>query len=242
MKLNCFVYLGLRRNSPTFTRKNGVFNNNKGVNMSKGFVFIVALVLGVLSQNAASAANANNGNQSQSYRNGQSNNYGNSQGELNGNSQQMRNINEVNASSTGYYEPGEVDPNCEYRSGPCVCYCPVTTFKPRYYTVKRCVQEPYCEYKRCCRYVPKYTEKQCCKMVPQYYTQTYCQYVPEYYSVPVEKCRTRVVCEQKCCYVPCTYMKKTCVDCPPADCVARVCGSAASEEGGGCPGGMCARR
>lgn len=204
--------------------------------MSKGFAFIVALVLGVLSQNAASAANANYSNQPQNYNASQPGN-GGAQG-----NQPMRNINEVNASETGYYEPGEVDPGCEYRSGPCVCYCPVTTFKPRYYTVKRCVQEPYCEYKRCCRYVPKYTEKQCCKMVPQYYTQTYCQYVPEYYSVPVEKCRTKVVCEQKCCYVPCTYMKKTCIDCPPADCVANTCGSAASDNRGGCSNGMCATR
>jgi len=129
----------------------------------------------------------------------------------------MRNMSEVPQSQDGYYAEGTVSPDCEYRSGPCTCYCPVTKFKPCYYTERHCVQEPYCEYKRCCRMVPQYCEKQCCRYVPQYYCKTYCKYVPEYYCVPVQKCRTKVVCERKCRYVPCTYMKKFCTnECPPA--------------------------
>jgi hypothetical protein len=140
---------------------------------------------------------------------------------------------DLDSNNDGYYTAGEVDPNCEYPSGPCVCYCPYTKFEPCYYTVKRCVEEPYTEYKRCCRYVPKYYDKQCCRYVPQYYTQTCCKYEPEYYCVPVQKCRTREICERKCRYVPCTYTKKSCVECPPAD---NAC------PGGSCPGGVCPAR
>ena len=162
--------------------------------MNKGCMFIVALVLGVLSHNAAFAAEAPKPG------------YGAPMQEA----PKMRPMQEAKA--------GNIDPGCEYQSGPCTCYCPVTKYNPCYYTVKHCVKEPYTVQKQCCRMVPQYCEKQCCRYVPQYYTKTTCKYVPEYYCVPVQKCREKVVCEQKCRYVPCTYMKKITCECPPQAC------------------------
>lgn len=125
------------------------------------------------------------------------------------------NIQDLDRNQNGLYDEGEVNPNCEYQSGPCICYCPVTTFRPRYYCTCNCVDEPYTVQRRCCRYVPQYYEKTCCRYVPQYYTQQYCCYVPEYYCVPETRCRKKYIREQHCCYEPCTYYKRTCVPCPP---------------------------
>ena len=215
--------------------------------MRKGCMFVVTLILGVLSNNAAFADNDMPDGNIQAYgdydnrgdfgggRFDNRGDFGGGRFDNRGDFGRMRHISEVGSGNNGYYNEGEVEPDCEYRSGPCVCYCPVTKFKPCYYTCKRCVQEPYCEYKRCCRMVPQYYEKQCCRMVPQYYCKTCCKQVPEYYCVPVQKCRTRVICERKCRYVPCTYMKKTCVDCPPS--CPSPCAPASE-----CAGGMCGSR
>lgn len=208
-------------------------------------MFVVTLILGVLSNNAAQAnydAPMMDGNQNfQAYgemdNRGMDNRWDNRGMDNRGDFSRMRNINEVGPSNNGYYNEGDVQPDCEYRSGPCICYCPVTKFKPCYYTEKRCVQEPYCEYKRCCRMCPQYYEKQCCRYVPQYYSKTCCRQVPEYYCVPVQKCRTRVICERKCRYVPCTYMKKTCIECPTT--CQPACQPACAPD---CAGGVCGRR
>ena len=110
----------------------------------------------------------------------------------------------------GSYAVGEIDPNCEYPSGPCICECPYTKYKPEYYYTTRCVQEPYCTYKKCCRSVPQYYEVKKCRMVPEYYTVQCCRHVKEYYCVPETKCCTRYVRDCHCRYVPCTYTKRTC--------------------------------
>lgn len=118
-------------------------------------------------------------------------------------------VREMNIDPNGVYQEGEVDPNACYQSGPCVCYCPVTRFRPEYYCETKCVEEPYtvekkcCRYvdqnytKKCCRYVDQPYEKQCCRMVPEYYTKTCCRMVPEYYE------------KQYCRNVP-EYYTKTC--------------------------------
>lgn len=140
--------------------------------------------------------------------------------------EKIRNVRDLDANCNGIYEEGEVNPCGEYRTGPCVCYCPVTKFKPKYYCEKRCIEEPYCVQKKCTRYVPQYYTKQCCRYVPQYYTKTYCRQVPECYYVTENKIRKRYVTERKCRYEPYTCIEKCCVDEP-------VCGQ------GGCPSGSC---
>jgi hypothetical protein len=110
----------------------------------------------------------------------------------------------------GSYAPGEVDPSCEYPSGPCVCECPYTRYKPEYYYTTRCVQEPYCVYKKCCRSVPQYYEVKKCRMVPEYYSVQCCRHVKEYYCVPETKYCTRKIRDCHCRYIPCTYTKRTC--------------------------------
>ncbi|HEY4831027.1 MAG TPA: hypothetical protein VIH61_00485 [Waddliaceae bacterium] len=109
----------------------------------------------------------------------------------------------------GSYEVGEVDPNCEYPAGPCVCECPYTRYKPEYYYTTRCVQEPYVCYKKCCRSVPQYYEVQKCRMVPEYYTVQCCRQVKENYCVPETKYCTKKIRDCHCRYVPCTYTKRT---------------------------------
>lgn len=152
--------------------------------------------------------------------------------------ERIGNVKDLDTNCNGMYEEGEVNPCAEYRTGPCVCYCPVTKFRPKYYCEKRCVEEPYCVQKKCTRYVPQYYEKKCCRYVPeyytktfcrkvpQYYTQTYCRQVPECYYVTETKYRKRYVSERKCRYEPYTTIEKCCVDEP-------VCGS------GGCASGSC---
>jgi len=104
------------------------------------------------------------------------------------------------------------------QSGPCVCYCPMTAYKPVYYCEEKCVPETYTVQKKCCRYVPEYYTKEHCRYVPQYYTKTYCRQVPEYYCVDEEKCRTKTVKVDKCRYEPYCYVEKKCLDCPSTGC------------------------
>lgn len=124
------------------------------------------------------------------------------------------NNNSYNNNSGRVYQEGEVDPNSSFVSGPCVCYCPVTRYKPEYYCETHCVQEPYECKKRCCRYRTETYTKQHCRYVPQYYTKTYCRQVPEYYDECETKYRTKHVKEKKCCYKPYTCIEKRCCDCP----------------------------
>lgn len=142
------------------------------------------------------------------------------------------------ADENGYYQEGDIDPNCAYQSGPCVCYCPVTRFKPCYYCTNRYEKEYYPCYKNCYRYVPQYYQKQCCRYVPQYYCQTCCRYVKECYKVCEQKCRTKCCKDWHCRYVPYTCVEKRCMDnCPtPACCPAPTCCPApACCPTGGCP-------
>jgi len=153
---------------------------------------------------------------------------------------------------SGDYE-GDAACPAPYQSGPCICYCPVTRFRPSYYCVNRSCQEPYTVQKKCCRYVPQYYTKQHCRMVPEYYTKTYCRQVPEYYCVPETRYRTRCWQERKCRYIPYTTIEKKCIDnpdggcptCPtacPSDCPCPSDGydsQSASWSQGSCPSGAC---
>lgn len=138
------------------------------------------------------------------------------------------NVQDLDRNHDGVYEPGEVNPGQEYQTGPCVSYCPVTTFRPEYYTTTRCVPEAYTVPKQCCRYIPKYSQKTFCKMVPQYYTQQYCTYCPDYYCVPEVRYRQKTVCDTHCRYVPCSYVKRTCgsVEAPACNPCAPECAPA----------------
>lgn len=119
-------------------------------------------------------------------------------------------IQDLDTNHNGIYEPGEVDPCCEYQTGPCVCDCPYTKFKPCYYYTTRCVQEPYCVQKKCRRYVPQYYEVTKCRYVPQYYTVQCCRQVPEDYCVDETRYCTKQVKDCHCKYVPYTYHKQCC--------------------------------
>lgn len=123
------------------------------------------------------------------------------------------NIRDLDTNNNGIYEACEVDPCESYQCGPCVCYCPVTRFRPCEYCETRTVKEPYTCQKRCCRYVKKYFDKTFCKYVPEYYTQKYCVEVPEYYCVDETKYRCRQVKDKKCKYIPYTCWEKKCCDC-----------------------------
>ncbi len=95
--------------------------------------------------------------------------------------------------------------------GPCVCYCPMVKYVPKYHCETKCHTEPYQVAKKCCRYTN------------QYYTKTYCRQVPEYYYTYETKYRKRYTTENKCTYVAKKYVEKKCVSCPtPA--VAAPCG------------------
>lgn len=102
------------------------------------------------------------------------------------------------------------DAPCEQPVGD--CWCKYVTYKPCYYTTKRCVEEQVPCTKKCCRMVPQYYEVQRCKYVPQYYTETCCRQVPEYYDVQEFKCCKKWVCDQHCKYVPQYYWKHICGD------------------------------
>lgn len=140
--------------------------------------------------------------------------------------ERINNVRELDTNQNGIYEENEVNACGEYQCGPCICYCPVTRFKPKYYCVDRCEQEPYTVKKKCCRYVDQYYTKKHCRYVPQYYTKTYCRQVPEYYSqsycrkVPEyyytceTKYRNKIVKEKKCRYEPYTCWEKRCIDAP----------------------------
>lgn len=143
--------------------------------------------------------------------------------------ERVNNVRDLDTNCNGIYETGEVNPCVEYQSGPCVAYCPVTRFKPKYYCEKKCIQEPYTVKKKCCRYVPQYFTKQYCRYVPEYYTRTFCRQVPEYYCVNETRYRTRYVTEQKCCYLPYTCVEKRCYECPPSAIASSGCPSS------GCP-------
>lgn len=193
------------------------------LNMIKKCLFAAALLLGISSQYASAEIS---------------------------NVQRVDRISDLDLNRNRVYEQGEVDDCTEYRTGPCVCYCPCTKFKRCDYTTTRCVQEPYCVQKRCCRYVPCYYPVQRCRYVPQYYCEQCCKYVPQYYCVPETRYRTRTICEPHCYYQPCCYTRKMCCECPSGGCPA--VGSAASApttfaadysapaaQTGCCPGGSC---
>lgn len=82
------------------------------------------------------------------------------------------------------------------------CYCLCVSYKPCYYNDWRCVDEPYCTTKRCCRQVPQYYEVTRCRYVPQYYTEKQCRQVPEYYDVQEQHTRKKWICDKKVKYVP----------------------------------------
>jgi len=159
----------------------------------------------------------------------------------------VRNVRDVDTNKNGIYEQSEVNAcGGECQAGPCVCYCPVTRFKPKYYCVERCEQEPYTVKKKCTRYVNQYYTKKHCRYVPQYYTKTYCRKVPEYYcktycrKVPETyytcetKYRNKVVKEKRCRYEPYTCWEKRCIDAPDG------C-SSCPQPRSSCPGGSCPR-
>lgn len=99
------------------------------------------------------------------------------------------------------------DPSCPQQCGPCVCYCPMVKYVPKYHCEKKCYDEPYQVAKKCVRYVP------------EYYTKTFCRQVPQCYYTYETKCRKRYVTETKCTYIPQRYIVKKCIDCPaPAPC------------------------
>lgn len=82
------------------------------------------------------------------------------------------------------------------------CYCLCVKYNPCYYNDWRCVDEPYCTTKRCCRQVPQYYEVTRCRYVPQYYTEKQCRQVPEYYDVQEQHTRKKWICDKKVKYVP----------------------------------------
>lgn len=127
----------------------------------------------------------------------------------------VEDISTLDRNGNGVYEPGEVDPNCEYQSGRCYCYCPTTRFVPQYYCTTRCVQEAYTVPKKCCRMVPEYYEKQHCRHVPQYYCKTYCKMEPKYYCQMVPKYYQK----QHCRYIPEQYTTTHCRQRPEYYCV-----------------------
>lgn len=113
----------------------------------------------------------------------------------------------------------EVNPGCEYQTGPCVMECPYTYFKPVYYYTSRCVQEPYLVNRKCIRYVPRYFDVPRCRYVAQYYCEKQCRYEPECYCIQETKYRPRQISDLQCRYIPCTYVKRTCQPCPqPCPC------------------------
>ncbi|NGX43369.1 MAG: hypothetical protein K940chlam7_01666 [Chlamydiae bacterium] len=166
--------------------------------------------------------------------------------------EQVRNIRSLDSNNNGMYEEGEINPSGEYRTGPCVCYCPVTRFKQKKYCVKRCYQEPYTVRKKCVRYVNQPYQKQQCRYVNQYYTKTYCKKVPEYYCVTCyKKCpeyyytcetksRTKYYNEEKCHYVPYTCIERKCID-PCAVCPDGDGAQYARPVSSSCPSGSCGK-
>ncbi len=134
-----------------------------------------------------------------------------------------QNIHDLDTNHNGQWDQGEVDPCCAYRCGPCICYCPVTKFKPQYYKTCRCEYETYNCYKRCCRYNPQYYECTHCRYVPQYYKTTHCRQVPEYYYTCEEKCRPKYVYDCHCRYCPYTCWEKSCVDQGCQSCADQGC-------------------
>ncbi|MEM1282215.1 MAG: hypothetical protein AAGG81_01535 [Chlamydiota bacterium] len=119
-----------------------------------------------------------------------------------------------------------IDPGCEYKDGPCVCYCPMVKYKPKYHCEKKCYTEAYQVPRKCCRYVPEYYTKTYCRQVPEYYTKTHCRQKPEYYTEYDTKYRTKSYNVTHCTYEPCRYTVKKCGVCPQA------CDN-------GCPSGGC---
>jgi hypothetical protein len=87
---------------------------------------------------------------------------------------------------------------------------------PQYYEVQKCkyVQVPQYYTEKCCKYVsvPQYYDVQKCKYVsvPQYYTETCCKYVPEYYDVQDTKYVKKYVCDKEYKQVPKQYWKHVC--------------------------------
>jgi hypothetical protein len=134
---------------------------------------------------------------------------------------------------------GQVDPNCEYPSGPCVCECPYTRYTPQYYCTTRCYQEPYTVQKKCTRMVPQYYEVTKCRYVPQYYTVQCCRQVPENYCVEEVKYCTKQTKDWHVRYIPYTYTKRTC--CDLNQCQQQPSGNACGPQGCG-PQGCPARR
>lgn len=126
-----------------------------------------------------------------------------------------------------------IDPGCEYRDGPCVCYCPMVKYKPKYHCEKKCYTESYQVPKKCCRQVPQYYTKTYCRQVPEYYTKTHCRQVPEYYTVYETKYRKKYYTVNHCTYEPCKYVVKKCTECPTG-CSTGNCST------GGCASGGCA--
>ena len=152
---------------------------------------------------------------SENYPQGQNFGYGAQQGQNFGyNAQQGQNF----AGQDGPCEDQRLDD----------CWCLYVHYEPCYYTTKRCVEEKIPCKKRCCRYVDQYYEVDRCRYVPQYYKETKCRKVPEYYEVDDCKVCKKEVCDTHCKYVPKYYWK-------------HVCGSEASNIGGGCATGSCSR-
>lgn len=122
--------------------------------------------------------------------------------------------------------------SCEPRQcGPCVCYCPMVKYVPKYHCEQKCYTEPYQVAKKCCRYVP------------QYYTKTYCKQVPEYYYTYETRYCKKYYTEKKCTYVPQKYVEKRCVACPAAESPCADRGYARDfrrgYKGSSCSGGSC---
>lgn len=128
--------------------------------------------------------------------------------------------------------------SCEPKQcGPCVCYCPMVKYVPKYHCEQKCYTEPYQVAKKCCRYVP------------QYYTKTYCKQVPEYYYTYETKYCKKYYTEKKCTYVAQKYIEKKCIDCPAvaSPCADKGCNVRDSQDyssrysrgSSSCSGGSC---
>lgn len=124
----------------------------------------------------------------------------------------------LQAENMANYKGQCLDPNGSYADGPCVCYCPMVKFKPKYHCEQKCYLEAYQVPKKCCRYVPEQYTKTFCKMVPQYYTKTFCRQVPEYYTTCETKYRKKYYTTTHCTYEPCRYTVKKCNVCPTNTC------------------------
>lgn len=104
------------------------------------------------------------------------------------------------------------------------CWCQYCTYKPCYYTTKRCEEYQVPCKKKCWRVVPQTYEVTRCRYVPQYYTETCCRNVRECYEVDDCKTCKRWVCDTHCKYVPQYYWKHVCKEAScPTPCPDNAC-------------------